>query len=43
MFDKNNITIALNILYIEIKEIYPAFVSKINSDCETNNSLNESK
>ena len=29
---KNNPTIALNVLYI--KEICPAYISKINSDCE---------
>ena len=28
-FEKNNPTIALNILYIKGKEIYPAYISKI--------------
>ena len=29
-FDKNNLTIAVNILYIKEKEIYPAYISKHN-------------
>ena len=33
-FEKNNSTIALNILYIKEKEIFPAYISKINSNCE---------
>ena len=33
-FEKNNPTIALNILYIKEKEIFPAYISKVNSDCE---------
>ena len=33
-FGKNSPTIALNILYIKEKEICPAFISKINSNCE---------
>ena len=33
-FEKNNPTIALNILYIKEKEIYVAYVSKFNSNCE---------
>ena len=33
-FEKNNLTIALNILYIKEKEICPAYISKINSNCE---------
>ena len=33
-FEKNNPTIALNILYIKEKEICPACISKINSNCE---------
>ena len=33
MFKKNNPTIALNILYIKEKEIYPAFIWKHNSTC----------
>ena len=32
MFEKNNPKIALNILYTEEKEIYPAYISKINSN-----------
>ena len=34
MFEKNNPTIALNILYNKEKEICPAYVSKINLNCE---------
>ena len=33
-FEKNNLTIALSILYIKEKWIFPADISKINSDCE---------
>ena len=33
-FEKNNLTIAVNILYIEEKEIWPAYILKINVDCE---------
>ena len=33
-FEKNNPTIALNILYIEEKEISPVFISKINSNSQ---------
>ena len=33
-FEKNNPTIALNILYIKEKEICPPYISKINSNCE---------
>ena len=33
-FKKNSPTIALNILYIKEREICPAYISKINSDCE---------
>ena len=33
-FEKNNLTIALNILYIKEKEILPAYISKHNSTCE---------
>ena len=33
-FEKNNSTIALNILYIKEKEICPAYISKINSNRE---------
>ena len=31
---RNNLTIALNILYIKEKEICPPYISKINSNCE---------
>ena len=34
MFEKNNSTTALNILYIKGKEIRPGYISKINSNCE---------
>ena len=33
-FEKNNPAIALNILYIKEKEICPACISKVNSNCE---------
>ena len=35
-FEKNNpsIAIALNVLYIKEKEICPAYISKINLNCE---------
>ena len=33
-FEKNNPTIALNILYVKEKEICPAYISKFNSNCE---------
>ena len=33
-FEKKNVTIALNALYAKKERIYPAFVSKHNSDCE---------
>ena len=33
-FEKNNPTIALNILYKKEKEIHIAYISKINSNCE---------
>ena len=33
-FEKNNLTIALSILYIKEKWIFPADISKINSYCE---------
>ena len=31
---KNNLTIALNILYIKEKQICPAYISRINSNSE---------
>ena len=45
MFEKNNPTIALNVLYIKEKQIYPAYISKHNSTCEKQiyNSINDSK
>ena len=33
-FEKNNPTIALNILYIKEKEVCPAYISQIHSNCE---------
>ena len=42
-FAKNNPTIAPNILHIKEKEICSAYISKQNSACEKNNSLNDSK
>ena len=33
-FEKNNITIALNVLYVKKQKIYPAYVSKYNSNRE---------
>ena len=33
-FEKNNPTIALNILYVKEKEICPAYISKNNSNYE---------
>ena len=32
--EKNNLTIALNVLYLKKEKIYPAYVSKHNSNCE---------
>ena len=44
MLEKNNPIVALNILYIKEKEPCPAYISKINSNCEKlNNSFNDSK
>ena len=34
IFDKNNLTIALNILFIKEKEICLTYISRINSNCE---------
>ena len=43
-FKKNNLTVALNILYIKEEEICPAYISKINSNCEKqNDSITDSK
>ena len=33
-FEKNNATIAFNILYAKKEKIYPAYLSKHNSNCE---------
>ena len=33
-FEKNNVTIALNVLYAKNEKIYLAFLSKNNSYCE---------
>ena len=33
-FEEKNLTIVLNILYTKEKEIFPAYISKINSNCE---------
>ena len=33
-FDKNNRTIALNVLYAKKEQIYPAYVAKHNSNRE---------
>ena len=40
---QNNPTIALNILYIKEKETRPAYISKINSNCEKQIIINEEK
>ena len=42
-FKKNNPTIALDILYSKEKEKYPDYISKINSNCGKNNSIDDSK
>ena len=33
-FEKNNVTIAINVLYAQKEKIYPAYVSKHDSNCE---------
>ena len=33
-FEKNNVTITLNVLYVKKEKMYPAYVSKNNSNCE---------
>ena len=33
-FERNNVTIALNVLYAKKEKIYPAYVSKHNSNHE---------
>ena len=42
-FEKNDLTLAGNILYIKEKEIYPAYFSKHNNPWKTNNFLNALK
>ena len=37
-FEKNNITISLNNLYVKKEKIYPAYIPKNNSNCESWNS-----
>ena len=32
--EKNNVTIALNVLYAKKEKVHPAFVSKDDSNCE---------
>ena len=34
LFDKNNPTIALKVLCAKEKRLYPAYISKINANCE---------
>ena len=34
MFEKNNPTVPLNILYNKEKETCPVYISKVNSNCE---------
>ena len=33
-FEKNNPAIPINILYMEEKEVFPGYISKIKSNCE---------
>ena len=33
-FEKNNLTIALNSLHVKEKELCPAYISKVNLNCE---------
>ena len=33
-FEKNNVTVAFNVLYAKERKKYPAYVSKNNSNCE---------
>ena len=33
-FEKNNVTIALNVFFAKREKIYPAYASKSNSNCE---------
>ena len=42
MFEKNNLAIAIDHLYIKEKEIRPAHISKINSNSEKQ-IINDSK
>ena len=34
IFERNNVKVSLNVLYAEKEKIYPAYVSKSNSNCE---------
>ena len=43
MFEKNNPKIALNILYIKEKEIYPVSISKIIQIVKKKKCINDSK
>ena len=43
-FKKNNVTIPLNVLYAKKEQIYPAYVSKHNSNLKkTSYSFNDSE
>ena len=42
-FEKNNPKIAFNCLHTKEKEIFQTYISKINSNYEVNNSINDSK
>ena len=33
-FEKNNVTLAFDVLYAKKEKLYPAYVSKHNLDCE---------
>ena len=34
LFEKSNPTITLNVLYIKERDMHPAYITKINSNCE---------
>ena len=42
-FEKNNVTIVLNVLYVKKEKIHPAYVSKYISDREKNFFFNDFK
>ena len=42
-FEKNNLTIALNVFYHKKEKIYPAYVLKHNSNRKTSYSFNDFK